>query len=126
MAYNQIKRQDEEIRKLNSQISQMLEKELDFKSQLVEYRRQLDDKEAQLKELNMTHKLQEVEDASVIAELRQRVASLEVNIQELVTMGQLKNTDDNIYMLNGIGTSTDRLHDLNDDVSHPLISHRTH
>ena len=98
----------------------MLEKELDFKSQVIEYRRQLDNKEAQLKELNMTHKLQEVEDASVIAELRQRVASLEVQIQELVTTGQLNDSDKNFYMLNGIATSTDKLVDFNDDVNNIL------
>lgn len=107
MAYNQIKRQDEEIRKLNVQITQILEKELEQKSQLFEYRRQLDDKDAQLKELNMTHKLQEAEDAHLIAELRQRVASLEVQIQELVTTGQL-NHDTAMYN-NLLATSTDNL-----------------
>lgn len=104
VAYNQIKRQDEEIRKLNQQISHILEKELDQKSQLVELRRQLDDKDALLKELNMTHKLQEAEDAHLIAELRQRVASLEVNIQELETTGQLNQHD-----LAYLATSTDNL-----------------
>ena len=57
-----------------------------------------DDKEAQLKELKMTHKLQEVEDAHIIAELRQRVASLEVQIQEFVTTGQLNDNEKNFYM----------------------------
>ncbi len=57
-----------------------------------------DDKEAQLKELKMTHKLQEVEDAHIIAELRQRVASLEVQIQEFVTTGQLNENEKNFYM----------------------------
>lgn len=41
VAYNQIKRQDEEIRSLNAQIYQIQHKELDSKSQLTEYRRQL-------------------------------------------------------------------------------------
>ncbi len=41
----------------------------------------------------MTHKLQEVEDAHIIAELRQRVASLEVQIQEFVTTGQLNDNE---------------------------------
>ena len=57
-----------------------------------------DDKEAQLKELKMTQKLQEVEDAHIIAELRQRVASLEVQIQEFVTTGQLNDNEKNFYM----------------------------
>lgn len=107
VAYNQIKRQDEEIRKLNQNISQILERECDQKSQLIELRRQLDDKDALLKELNMTHKLHEVEDAHLIAELRQRVASLEVNIQELETTGQL-NHDTAMYN-NLLATSTDNL-----------------
>ena len=50
VAYNQIKRQDEEIRKLNAQIQEMREKELDIKMNLMEFRRQLDDKEALVKE----------------------------------------------------------------------------
>ena len=38
----------------------------------------------------MVHKLKELEDSHIIAELRQRVAALEVNIQELVTTDQIK------------------------------------
>ena len=95
----------------------MKEKELDTSRQLMDNRRQLDDKEAQLKELNMTHKLQEVEDAHIIAELKQRVASLEVQVQEFVTTGQLKDSEKHMYLYNGIGASTDKLVDFNDDVS---------
>jgi hypothetical protein len=115
VAYNQIKRQDDEIRKLNSTISQMQEKECDYKTQLFEQRRQLDNKEAELKELNMTHKLQEAEDAHTIAELRQRVAALEVQVQELVTTGQLNDSEKNYHLYNG---STDRL----DDIKYLLMS----
>lgn len=125
VAYNQIKRQDEEIRKLNAQIQQTLEKEQDSKSQLTEYRRQLDDKEAQLRESNMTHKIQEVEDASVIAELRQRVASLEVHVQELLTTGQLNDADKNFNFYNGISSSTDKLLDFNDEIKLLLMSSQT-
>lgn len=84
-----------------------MDKEVDQKSQLVELRRQQDDRDALLKELNMTHKLQEAEDAHLIAELRQRVASLEVHIQELETTGQL-NYDTTMYN-NLLATSTDNL-----------------
>lgn len=117
VAYNQIKRQDEEIRKLNGFIQSTQIQGMDNKNQMIECRRQLDDKEAQLKELNMTHKLQEAEDAHVIAELRQRVAALEVQIQELVTTGQLNESVKNFNLYNGIGASTDKLADFNDDVS---------
>lgn len=55
----------------------------------------------------MTHKLQEAEDAHLIAELRQRVASLEVNIQELETTGQLNN--DTVMYQNLLATSTENL-----------------
>ena len=124
VAYNQIKRQDDEIRKLNLHIQLMQEKEMDTKNQLVEYRRQLDDKEAQVKESNMTHKLQEAEDAHVIAELRQRVASLEVQIQELVTTGQLNDSEKNLY--NCIGGSTDKIVDFSDDMKYMhLMSSQT-
>ena len=121
VAYNQIKRQDEEIRKLNAQIQEMREKELYIKMNLMEFIRQLDDKEALVKESNMTHKLQEAEDAHLIAELRQRVASLEVQIQEFVTTGQLAN-DKNFHLYNGISASTDRLVDFNDDLKFILMS----
>jgi hypothetical protein len=111
----------------------MKEKELDAKSQLMENRRQLDDKEALVKELNMTHKLHEAEDAHVIAELRQRVAALEVHIQELVTTGQLNYNNDlyngkgggSNYGLNSIGASTDKLADFNDDMKYMLLMSST-
>lgn len=41
VAYNQIKRQDEEIRNLNSTIHEIQNKELDHRNHLVDYRRQL-------------------------------------------------------------------------------------
>lgn len=122
VAYNQIKRQDEEIRKLNSQITQMCEKEQESRSQLMEYRRQLDDKEALLKESMMTHKIQEIEDASVIAELKQRVASLEVQIQEFLTTGQLNDTGKSLNLYNGMSGSIDKLIDINDDLKNLMSS----
>lgn len=114
VAYNQIKRKDEEFRMLNAEILQMKETGLDTSKSIMEFKRLLDDKEALLKEQNMTHKLQEVEDAHIIAELKQRVASLEVQLQEVVTTGQLNDNDKNMYLYNGIGASTDKLY--NEDV----------
>ena len=114
VAYNQIKRKDEEFRLLNAEILQMKETGLDTSKSIMEHKRLLDDKEALLKEQNMTHKLQEVEDAHIIAELKQRVASLEVQLQEVVTTGQLNDNDKNMYLYNGIGASTDKLY--NEDV----------
>lgn len=65
----------------------------------------------------MTHKLQEVEDAHVIAELRQRVASLEVQIQEFVTTGQLNDNEKNMYMYQQMSGSSISLADFSyDDV----------
>lgn len=103
----------------------MAEKELENKSQIFEFRRQIDDKEAQLKELNMTHKLQEAEDAHVIAELRQRVASLEVQIQELVTTGQL-NDNEKTFNIYNLMSSTDKLSEMaNDDMRYLLMTSST-
>jgi len=112
VAYNQIKRQDDEIKKLEAITVKYQNKELDFKNNLNELKRHLDDKEAKVKELNMTHKLKELEDSHVIAELRQRVAALEVQIQELVTTGQLY-TDKNFL--------GDRLVDLPDEMKSLLL-----
>lgn len=47
----------------------------------------------------MVHKLKEVEDSHIIAELRQRVAALEVHIQELVTTDQIQDNNVNINAL---------------------------
>jgi len=55
VAYNQIKRKDEEFRNLTAEILQMKETGLDTSKILMEYRRQLDDKEALIKEQSMTH-----------------------------------------------------------------------
>lgn len=125
VAYNQIKRKDEEFRNLNAEILHMKETGLDTSKSLMDFRRQLDDKEAQLKELNMTHKLQEIEDAHIIAELKQRVASLEVQIQELVTTGQLNDNEKHLYLCNGFGASTDKLGEFSDDVKYLLMSSNT-
>jgi hypothetical protein len=115
VAYNQIKRQDEEIRSLNLQIQILKEKELDTKMSLMEFRRQLDDKQAEVTESKMAHKLHEAEDAHLIAELRQRCASLEVQLQELVTTGQLNDNDKQFNLYNTcISSSTDKLVDMND------------
>jgi hypothetical protein len=89
VAYNQIKRQVEEIKCLNAKLREYQDQEQDMKTKLLENRYQLDNKEAIVKESNMVHKLKELEDSHIIAELRQRVASLECTIQELVTTGQL-------------------------------------
>jgi len=126
VAYNQIKRKDEEFRNLTAEILQMKETGLDTSKILMDYRRQLDDKEALIKEQNMTHKLQEMEDAHIIAELKQRVASLEVQIQELVTTGQLNDNERNVFnVYNGIGESTDRLGEINDEMKYLLMASNT-
>lgn len=122
MAYNQIKRKDEEFRSLNAEILQMKETGLDTTKTLMEYKRQIDDKDALLKELKMTHKLQEMEDAHTIAELKQRVASLEVTVQEILTTGQL-NDNEKILLCNGIGASTDKLN--TDDMKYLLMASNT-
>ena len=65
----------------------------------------------------MTHKLQELEDAQTIAELRQRVASLEVQIQEFVTTGQLNENERNMLLYQQMTGSSISLADFNyDDV----------
>lgn len=125
VAYNQIKRKDEEFRSLSAEILQMKETGLDTSKSLMDYRRQVDDKDALLKELKMTHKLQEIEDAQLIAELKQRVASLEVQLQELVTTGQLQDNEKHMFLCNGIGASTDKLGDFNDDMKYLLMSSNT-
>ena len=67
--------------------------------------------------MNMTHKLQELEDAQTIAELRQRVASLEVQIQEFVTTGQLNENERNMLLYQQMTGSSISLADFNyDDV----------
>lgn len=125
VAYNQIKRKDEEFRNLSAEILQMKETGLDTSKSLMDYRRQVDDKDALLKELKMTHKLQEIEDAHMIAELKQRVASLEVQLQELVTTGQLQDNEKHMFLCNGIGASTDKLGEFNDDMKYLLMSSNT-
>lgn len=48
MAYNQIKRQDDEIKRLNINLQECSERELELKSQLLEAKHHLDDKEAKV------------------------------------------------------------------------------
>ena len=93
VAYNQIKRQDDEIRRLNALLVEHSEKALTCQQQLNEARRHLDNKEAELKESKMLHKLKEAELQHFVAELRQQVASLEVRFQEHVSTGQIQNSN---------------------------------
>ncbi|XP_076313372.1 ecotropic viral integration site 5 ortholog-like isoform X1 [Tachypleus tridentatus] len=87
---NQSRRQTEELEKLQKTLDETVEREKELQNQLREEERKYGNLESKVKEEQMMAKIKEVEHTQVIAELRQKISSLEIKNQELMTVGQLR------------------------------------
>lgn len=86
---NQLKRQDEEIHRLRMEIDQSSQREIDLRIQLNEFKHHVSDGELRKKEDSMMSKIREAESTQMMGDLRQRIAELEVQNQELITRSQI-------------------------------------
>ncbi|XP_076353898.1 ecotropic viral integration site 5 ortholog-like isoform X1 [Tachypleus tridentatus] len=87
---NQIKRQTEEMEKLQKTLEKTVEREKELHNLLKDEERKYGNLDSKIKEEQMMTKIKEVEHTQVIAELRQKISSLEVKNQELTIVGQLR------------------------------------
>ncbi|KRX96305.1 Ecotropic viral integration site 5 -like protein, partial [Trichinella pseudospiralis] len=86
---NQIRRQDEEFKRLTLEHEQCSFKERDHQQNLLEERRRTSDLESQLKELTVMSRLKETELLQANAELKAKVCELESGLMERWTREEL-------------------------------------
>ncbi|CAF0835245.1 unnamed protein product [Adineta steineri] len=92
--YNQIKRQDDEIQRIRVEFEESRVRENELRSQLHEMKHQMYDGELRQKEDSMMLRIREAESTQTIGDLRQRIAELEIQNQELITRDQIMDDKD--------------------------------
>ncbi|XP_074654316.1 ecotropic viral integration site 5 ortholog-like [Tubulanus polymorphus] len=104
---HQIHRLDTENMKLKSRLTECDEREREYKNRMQDNERKLADLESKRKEESMMVRIKDAEHTQTIAEMRQRIAELEIETQELVTAGQIQQKDNDLE---------NRIADLQDEV----------
>ncbi|XP_022236978.1 ecotropic viral integration site 5 ortholog-like isoform X2 [Limulus polyphemus] len=112
VSLNQIRRQVEEVEKLQEKLETVSAKKRSLQSQLKEEQRKNVDLHSQMKEERVMSRIREVEQTQIIAELKQKISSLEIKNQEIVTAGQLSSGGES----DDIKDLHDRLADLKAEV----------
>lgn len=95
---NQIRRQDDEYKKLQGELDVALGRERDVINQLNDIQHKLQDKESQLKEHLVMSKLKETELLTSIAELRNKIAECERKSCEKWTREELNKDDEDDFV----------------------------
>ncbi|XP_023932514.1 EVI5-like protein isoform X2 [Lingula anatina] len=106
---HQIRRMDEENKKLKDKIEAMGEKEKELRNEILALERKSADSESRVREESMMTRIKNAEHSTTIAEMRQKIAELEIQNQELVTAGQLQSKGETQDLEN-------RIADLQDEV----------
>ncbi|XP_042207415.1 ecotropic viral integration site 5 ortholog-like isoform X1 [Homarus americanus] len=86
---NQMKRQEEENKRLQEALDSAEANIRTMQSQLGDHKRKYTDLESQMKEEKMLARIREAEKSQSLAELTQKISSLEYKNQELVTEGEV-------------------------------------
>lgn len=95
LSLNQLKRQTATVSTLNSEVEEKEKKLKEQQDQLDESQRIFSDLEGKLKDQNVRERIRDVEKAQSIAELKQIIANLEFQNQQLV-----KNSEENNQLMN--------------------------
>ncbi|KAH7641683.1 ecotropic viral integration site 5 ortholog [Dermatophagoides farinae] len=90
---NQIRRQADEMKKLQEQYDDVLERERQAHTLLNKEKSKFSDLDFQMKEQQMMKRIKELEQTQLVAELRQKISSLETKIEEYVTKLKLSESD---------------------------------
>nr|KAG5706638.1 hypothetical protein BaRGS_005708 [Batillaria attramentaria] len=106
---NQIRRMDEDNKGLKQKLEEAAERERDLKANLKDLSRKLDDTESKRKEEAMMARIKDAENVQVIAELRQKIAEIDIQREEMLAVGQLQDKTDKDDL-------EDQLFDLRDEV----------
>ncbi|XP_070176822.1 EVI5-like protein isoform X2 [Littorina saxatilis] len=87
---NQIRRMDEDNKAMKQRLEEAAEKERDLRHNLKEMSRKLDDTETKCKEEAMMARIKEAEGVQLIAELRHKIAEVDIQRDEMLTAGLLQ------------------------------------
>lgn len=105
---NQLKRQNDELMRLRETLESKNVVELKLQMQVREAQRKYADLESRMKEEVMMARIREAENGQFIAELTQKISSLEYKNQEKLTEGDLATTMD----------QSDKVRELQDKIAH--------
>ncbi|CAF4245295.1 unnamed protein product [Rotaria sp. Silwood2] len=111
--HNQIKRQDDEMQRVRLELDQFRIRENELRTQLHEMKNHMHDGELRQKEDSMMLRIREAESTQTIGDLRQRIAELEVQNQELITRSEIMDDRD----------LQDKLLELQDEVMRLRLIH---
>ncbi|XP_076352112.1 ecotropic viral integration site 5 ortholog-like isoform X2 [Tachypleus tridentatus] len=117
MSLNQLRRQADEMQKLQEKYDTALENNSELQGQLRDEQYRNLDLISQIKEQQVMSRIGEVEQAHIITELKQKVSFLEIKNQEILTAGQLSS-----------GTENDELKGLHDrlaELQAEVMQHET-
>lgn len=106
---NQIRRMHEDSKSVQQRLEEALEREKDLKSSLKDLGRKLDDLETKRKEEAMMARIKEAENVQIIAELRHKIAEIDIQREELLTHGRLQTKMDKEDLEN-------QIYDLQDEM----------
>ncbi|KAK9694439.1 Rab-GTPase-TBC domain [Popillia japonica] len=87
---NQLRRQDDEIKKLREALETAELKDRDAASKLLEEQRRYNDLESRMKDELMNAKIRDAEKTQTVAELTQKISQLELKNEEIATEGELR------------------------------------
>ncbi|KAL8625770.1 hypothetical protein ACOMHN_012362 [Nucella lapillus] len=89
---NQIRRMNEENKSLQQKLEEAGERERELKSNLKDISHKLDDTESKRKEEAMMSRIKEAENVQVIAELRHKLADIDIQREEILAADQLQDS----------------------------------
>ncbi|XP_059139869.1 EVI5-like protein isoform X2 [Physella acuta] len=106
---NQIRRMGEDNKEMKRLLEESAEREKDLKVNIKDLTRKLDDTESKRREESMMSRIKEAENVQLLAELRHKIAEIDIQKEELLAAGQLHDKGENQELEN-------KLHDLQDEV----------
>ncbi|XP_012944946.2 uncharacterized protein LOC101846777 isoform X2 [Aplysia californica] len=106
---NQIRRMGEDNKELKKQMEEALEREKDLRTNIKDLTRKLDDTESKRKEEGMMARIKEAESVQQLAELRHKIALIDIQKEELLAAGRLHEKGENQELKN-------KLLDLQDEL----------
>ena len=94
VSLNQIRRQAEELNRIRDTEKVFSEKERQWTNKLIGEQRKYMDLDSRLKEQQMMNRIKDLEQTQLIAELRQKVSSIEVRKEENITVDKIGQSGD--------------------------------
>ncbi|XP_067639411.1 ecotropic viral integration site 5 ortholog isoform X7 [Eurosta solidaginis] len=116
---NQLRRQDEEHKKLREQLEQAVNREKEMSNKAREQQHRYSDLESRMKDELMNVKIKFTEQSQTVAELKQEISRLETKNSEILAEGELRS---NLDESDKVRDLQDRLADLKAEYPTPITS----